>query len=265
MEGQGQVNGNAPALFSRIHPGTAGDFLHPGAPACIFLGILAIPFIGNTQVDAAVLHVIQGTFDIGGQAGDTSAPFHLAHAAAEADGIGRHHTQLRGNIGQFYIALGPLVKEIGSQVNPHAAAHLLVNVLEGFATQVMDGVAGIGSAFGQGFIAYIYGIVTLFFNGGSPDGADRFFALAGGMDLSGRSFLERKVVSCIYGAEIGKPLSRILPVALFLIAAAGAHGGAPALREGGIIVANDLAGLDVPLARGEHHGAGILQHGNKEG
>ena len=134
VESQRQVYGNAPSLRFRIHARTAADFLHPGAPAGVFLGVFFVPFIGNGQVYSAVLQVIEGSFDIGRHPGKGAASFHLAHAASEAYGVGRYYAQAGRVVGELYVALAAFVEEVGAQVNPHTAAHLLVHVLEGFAT-----------------------------------------------------------------------------------------------------------------------------------
>ena len=47
--------------------------------------------------------------------------------------------------------------------------------------------------------------------------------------------------------------------------AGAAHLSGPFAVEGGIVVANDFPALDIPLARGHHAGAGVLQHRNEEG
>ncbi len=264
MEGQRQIDGDAAAVGLGIHAGTAADFLHPDAPSGVILGVFVIPFIGDGRVYAAVLEVVKRPLRIGRQAGKTASPFHLAHAAAEAHGIGRHHTRRGGYIGELHVPFRSLVKEEGAQINPHAAAHLLVYVPKRLPAQVMDGITGVGGTLGQGFITHIDGIIPLFRDGGPPNDARRFFPRGGCPDLPGRSASEGHLIAFIDGADIGKTLAGVFPFPFLLVSAPAADGRAAALGEGGVVVTDYLAGLDVPLPRSKHHGTGILQHGNEE-
>ena len=44
-----------------------------------------------------------------------------------------------------------------------------------------------------------------------------------------------------------------------------AHEGMPVAGESGVVVADDLPGLGIPLARGQDAGTGVFQHGDQEG
>ena len=171
VPGQRKVHGDVPSRKLGIHAGAARKILHPSAPACEILRVIALPLVEEREVRSAVLHTVERALEVGGLAGDAFSSGDFAHSAAEADGIGRNDAH-SGTLGtELHVPVRPLVEKEGAQVHPHSAAHLLVHVQEGFPAQVMDRIAGVGGAASQGFIGDVDGVFALFRDVRTPDGA----------------------------------------------------------------------------------------------
>ena len=247
MQGQGQVQRNFASGNIGRHAGTAAHLIHPNAAGRKVFLVVSFPFVQKGHVQAGILAVVQGAFYIGGQSGKGSFPFHLAHSAAETDGIGRDHPVVIASVAQRNIAFGSFVEVETAQIDPGAAAHLLVHVPKGFSAHVMDGVAGIDRAARQ------------------PDGLAVFsvVAAAGGAH-TGRSHPERIVGAAVSFLGVGKTFAGVFPRAFFFVPALQADPVFAGSREGGIVVADHLPALGVPFPGRQDHGPGVLQHGHQE-
>ena len=265
MEGQREVYGDAPAFHAGIHPGTAGDFLHPFSAAGEVLGVVVVPVVEGIHLYAVPLHLVQGAFHIRGHAGQAAAARHLAHAAAKAHRIGRYYPAAAAPAAQTHITLLSLVEGEGAQVHPGAAAHGLVHVQEAFSAQVMDGITGVRSAAGKGFIGDINGVVSFFRDVGPPDDLCVGAVSGGGPGLARGAHPEGILIHLVLGAEVGKTVSGIFPMPFFLVIPFAAQQAGPGVFKGRVVVADHFIGLRIPFPRRNHHCAGILQHRQQEG
>ena len=265
MAGQRQVQRNATARGLRIHPGTAGKLVHPHAAGREIFPVIALPSVQKVHVQAGILEVVHGAFHIGGETGERAFALHLAHAAAKAHGVCTDHTAGAAVAAQAHIAFGAFVEGEGAQVHPCAATHLLVHVQEGGAAQVMDRIACVVGAVEQGGVAYVDGVLAFFRNVRAPEGLGLVLSRTGGGNHAGRAHLEGIVGAGVALFGIGKTGADGLPFTLFFILALQTHFGVPAGRKARVVVADHFPALGIALARGEHHRAGVLQHGNQEG
>ena len=267
VECQGQVERDLPSCRRRVHPGPAAQLGHPAAAAGIILGIIVLPVVEKVRVDSRPGHLIQGPFGEAGQTGEFAVPLHFSHAAAEADGVGANDAAGGAPVGQFHVSFIPPVEREGAEINPGASAHPLVDMPPGNAPHMVDVIAGVRRAVGEGLIGYVDGIFAAFGNVGTPESfgfpvgiiAGRGLAHAGGAER------ERIVIQAVHRFPVSEPLLDQAPGAGLLVMAGTAHEGMPVAGESGVVVADDLPGLGIPLARGQDAGTGVLQHGDQEG
>ena len=128
----------------------------------------------------------------------------------------------------------------------------------------MDGVVRAFAAVGEGFIGDVDGVAAALFDVGDPGGAGGRLG-AGAVRLAGRAGAEGPVGEGVDGLRVGEAFARRAPLALLLVAPAGAHQPLAGPGEGRVVVGDDLPDLGVPLARGHHVGARVLQHRDEEG
>ena len=127
----------------------------------------------------------------------------------------------------------------------------------------MDGVVRRAGALRKGLVGDIDGVGAALLDDGRPDGAGaRLVRAAGG--LARRAEPEGIVGEGVGGLGVGEAFAGIGPDAPLGVASAVADLSLARALEAAVIVADDLAPLDVPLARRHHVGAGVLEHRDQQ-
>ena len=294
MEGQRQVNGDVEALHVGTGLGAASEVVHPQTAVAVVIGVV-VGAVGG-RVDAVgyagPLHVVAGTLEVariaaghrhevearlvGVAVGDGSVAVafavlldmvavahacNVAHAAAEAHGIGRDDlAAFLRHIAQFDTALLSFGEGEGAEIDPRAAAHGLVDGERSGAAFVTDGVAGVAGALGQGLIAHIDSVVAVLRDVWRPgDGAALIGFLHGcghAVGSVGEGILKIDVLL----SEIGEACAvAFLPGVEAVVLGVGRRGECP------VVVNDHLIGIGVSLTRHHHVGARVLEHRHEVG
>ena len=274
VEGQREVYGDAEAApVFRIDGRAAGQVPDPGPAAGVVVGVVEILVLELPAVETGPLHGVHRALEIGGHAGSLlPVPAgDLAHAPAEADGVGRD---------VFVLAVGPalgrdvvqgdeaaaLFEFEGPQIDPGAAADALVDDEFACAAPVPDGVMGAVGAALDGLVGDVDGVAAALGQVALPLRLAENGAGGGdGPGLAGGAHAEGIVIDAVDGFRIRESLAGGFPVAFLGIHAAAAERPLAGVRKGGIIVRDDFQRLGVPLPRGHDHGPCVFQHRDEEG
>ena len=222
---------------------------------------LGLPLVAWLRVCCSVLLRVGPDEVAVGCAGD------VAHATAEAHGIGGHHAVLvLGEVRQHHLALCAFVEGEGAEVDPCAATHLLVHGKLGLAVLMVDGITCVGRAVGQCLVRHIHGILAVHGHVGCPAYCALLTLLRHGIGHTERAFGEGVLKVLIFGSEVSEALSlalcpRLGAVGLGIDRVVLGH-GAVGLLHGhvGIVVYHHLIGVGVALTRCHDNGTGVLQH-----
>ena len=254
MEGEGEVHRDVFLLAHHHGPGAAGG---------VVIGVVGLPAASEGAVHARPLHPIVGAFGRSGHPGGASPAGKFAHPAADLDRIGGHHLAGWTPVVEEHAAGVAFGEFEGPEIDPGPAAALLIDAELCLSAQVADRVMCIGAALRQGLIGDVDGIAAAPLDGRRPaDGGGGLFSCATG--LAGRAGDEWIVAEGIDGLGVGKAGAGISPGAFLPVGSAAAHPILTRAFEGAVVVDNDLPPLRIPLTRGHHIGAGILQHRNEE-
>ena len=281
MESKGKIDRNVQSLRTGIYRRTACQVIHPTGTTRIVIGIILSLISGIYRVGhTGPLHEITRSFRKTGitahdrlrseahlrhptriacqergigrhRAGD------VAHTAAYLDSVGRYHRTGMGTaVGQFHPAAATLVEVELAEVNPRAAAHLLIDPEGGLSSLVVNGVQGIVRALGQRFVRYVHGIGAFLFKFGLPY-RYAFLSLGKGGYFPVGSHLERIFSVHVVLLGIGKAhaLTGLPSVFAVLFIISGYRS---------VVVRYDLLDLPVPLARQQHHRSGAFEHRHQE-
>ncbi len=264
MKSQGQVEGDPSSGDRGIYAGSAGKAGYPASAPGIVPGVVVLPVVELVDIHPSPLHAVQGSFRKSRIAGGHPAALDLAHPAAEADGIGTDDPAGGALVRQENISCVAFIEGESPEIDPGGTSHPLVHVKYALPAHMVDGIDGVGRAVGERAVGNIDGIFSAYRNVGAPGDGSLPFAGRGLADAGG-SGLEGVLIDVVHRFRVGKTGSGGLPGTGFLVKPGAAHPSGPFLLEGRIVVTDDFPALDVPFARGDHHGAGVLQHGNQVG
>ncbi len=267
MEGEGKVEGDPAAGDLRIDAGTAGEAGDPASAPGVVPGVVVLPVVELMDIHAGPLHAVQGTLGKGRIAGGLPAALDLAHSAAEADRIGTDDAAGSTLVGQRDGPAVAFIEGEGAEIDPRGAGHALVHMEDTFASQVTDRIDGIGGAVGEGSVGDIDGVLPAFGDVGPPGGGRLAVGIlvGGGFAHPSRPRLEGILIDAVHRFRIGKAGRGFAPAAGLLVAAGAAHPSGALAREGRVVVTDDLPALEVPFARRDDDGAGVLQHRDQVG
>ena len=262
MEGYAQFYGYAEARIAR-HVGRASCEIVCGVRAHVdVLGVIVgRGFAGVGLVgEPCPLRGVACAFEEAWQAACAEvggvASGYIAHASAEAHGVGTDVAAVVAVVGEddAVVAALPCGEVEGAEVDPCAAAHLLVYAEAGGLAAVVHGVGGIADAGGERGVADIDGIAAVLGDVGRPGG----LALIAAALLSGngaRSAMGEGVLAVeVDVLELCEACGTIGPRVL------SGRLGVGAVHFGRVVVDDDLVALPVALAWRVEHGAGVLEH-----
>ena len=136
----------------------------------------------------------------------------------------------------------------------------MVDTEFGLSATVVNGVAGVLRAVGQGAVGYVDGILAAFRDFGYPFGCT-FFSFTDGFGLSVGTFLKGIFKVFVDVALVGESLS--LAVAPLMVGIAFSVERLPIQTT--VIVHNHFVGLRVAFAGQQYVGTCILEHGHEKG
>ena len=231
---------------------------HVDVVAVVVLAVLrAIGSIGSS----CPLGIVASTLERARHSAGGTAACDVSHSAAEANGIGRHHTSVIAEVRQLHtVELAVSLVELkGAEIDPCASTHLLVHAEHRLLAFVAHHILRVGHAVAERLIAHVDGISSLFREAWRVGDGACLLRLARCLRHPGGASLEGILAVVINTAVEGKTrLRSIDPVVLnsmFEIV----------IGSGVVVVDDDLMSLPVAFARCEDDGARILEHRDEVG
>lgn len=189
MDGQLEFDGHALAHFLGDVGGSACQPVdHAGTGVEVVVVVVGlIEAAHDAAGSASPLGVVAGGLQGSGQTAGRAASRDIAHAASEADGVGGHHALAATVVGEddAVVGIAAAVEVERAEIDPGAAAHLLVDMEGRGLAFVIDGVFGVIDALGQGLIAHIDGVAAWLGKIGLIGGFGEALAALAGLHLAG--------------------------------------------------------------------------------
>ena len=262
VDGQREFDRDAAAVGVGHETGTAAQQVghkraYVDVVAVVVLALLrAVHLVGH----AGPLGIVAGTLKGSGKLADEPEALYVAHAAAEADGIGGHHSVVGALVGYgdaVELAVARVEVE-GAKIDPRRTAHLLVDMELGALAAVPDGVENIVDAVGKRGIADVDGVAASLLKVGLVGGQRVSRLGTGGLDHA-RCAGNERVLAIGVGAAMEHKTGNggRLPLRL--------RGDLDVVANGTVVVDDDFLLLPVALTGSEDVGSGILEHGNEVG
>ncbi len=271
MHGKGEFKGHATAcgILGRgrhIHAATRQGVEHIAPHAqVVFVVVCAALGVDERIGHARPLRIVASRFQVARKSRRAClAAFRLPHSTAETHGIGSHHAAVVALVGERYAASGvlPFVELERAEIDPRAAAHLLIDGERGAAAFVINGVVRVGHGVWPRGVTHIHGVASGLGNVGRPYGGGEPHLAVNGLCIAVSALAER--VHAVHEQTVlrrkAERVGRGGPCGFVL------HGfGVCALPLRIVVVHYRLVGLPVAFTWTRHHCPGVFEHGEQEG
>ena len=258
MNGERQLQGNTLSLCIRHVRRAAGEPVghkraHVDIVTVVVLSVLrAVGGIGST----CPLGIVACSFERARHPAGRASASDVSHASTEADCVGCHHTFMTAEIGELHAVefAVSFVEFERAEINPRAAAHLLIHAEHSLLPFVAHHIFCVGDAVAQCLIAHVDSIASFFRKTWRVGDETGLLPFACGLCHTRRSCLEGVLSIVVYSVVEGESgLRRVDPVVFHSLLDV-------VVRSGFVVVDNQFVSLPVAFARSEDDGTRILEH-----
>ncbi len=186
---------------------------------------------------------------------------HVAHAAADLHGVGRHDAPcMRRKVREHHPrGMAPRGERERPQVDPRASAHRLIDREAALAAQVAHRVARILRTLRQAPVADIDSVFARLGNVGRPLGRAALRSLGHARRAAHRTLAEGVLARAVEAPQVREPGASVAPRE-----AARRLGIAHGPADTGVVVGHQLGAPHVALARQQHVRPRIFEHRHQE-